>query len=63
MKPEPGIYEALLERYKIRPEEAVFFDDLPQNLEAARRFGLSTVLVTGYESIVEGLRSFGIEIE
>ena len=40
-----------------------FFDDLPQNLEAARRFGLSTVLVTGYESIVEGLRSFGIEIE
>ncbi len=63
VKPEPEIYEALLERYKIRPEEAVFFDDLPQNLEAARRFGLSTVLVTGYESIVEGLRSFGIEIE
>lgn len=63
VKPEPEIYEALLSKYQICPEEAVFFDDLPKNLETARRFGINTVLVTGYESIIEGLRSFGIEIE
>ncbi|QNM06759.1 HAD family hydrolase [Qiania dongpingensis] len=62
VKPEPEIYEALISRYQICPEEAVFFDDLPQNLETARQFGLHTVLVTGYESIVEGLKKFDIEI-
>ncbi|MCD2492035.1 HAD family phosphatase [Lacrimispora sp. NSJ-141] len=62
VKPEPEIYETLISRYQICPEEAVFFDDLPQNLETARQFGLHTVLVTGYESIVEGLKKFDIEI-
>ena len=62
IKPEPEIYEILLSRYQIKPEEAVFLDDLPRNLETARKFGLNTVRVTGYESIIEGLRSFGIEV-
>ncbi len=62
IKPEPEIYRILLSRYRIKPEEAVFLDDLPKNLETAREMGLNTVRVTGYESIVEGLRSFGIEV-
>ncbi len=62
VKPEPEIYETLLSRYGISPEEAVFFDDLPANLEAAEKFGIHTVQVTGYESIKEGLSRFGIRI-
>ena len=62
IKPEPEIYQILLSRYQICPEEALFFDDLPKNLEAAKRFGINTVQVRGYESIEEGLRSFDIEI-
>ena len=27
MKPDPKIYEILLKRYKIVPEQALFFDD------------------------------------
>lgn len=63
IKPEPEIYETLLSRYKIIPENAVFFDDLPVNLEAAKGFGIHTVHVTGYESIKRGLEQFGIRIE
>ena len=63
IKPEPEIYEKLLSRYGICPEEAVFFDDLPANLEAAEKFGIHTVQVTGYESIVKGLLQFGIMLE
>ena len=62
IKPEPEIYQILLSRYKICPEEAVFFDDLPKNLETAKTFGINTVQVRGYESIEEGLRNFDIEL-
>ncbi|MCI8464360.1 MAG: HAD family phosphatase [Lachnospiraceae bacterium] len=63
IKPEPEIYETLLSRYGILPEEAVFFDDLPANLEAAAKFGIHTIQVNGYESIKKGLEQFGIQIE
>ncbi|MCI8506147.1 MAG: HAD family phosphatase [Lachnospiraceae bacterium] len=63
VKPEPEIYETLLSRYQICPEESVFFDDLRANLEAAEEFGIHTVQVTGYESILEGLGRFGIRLE
>ena len=62
IKPEPEIYQILLSRYQICPEEAVFFDDLPKNLETAKTFGINTVQVRGYESIEEGLRNFDIEL-
>lgn len=62
IKPEPEIYQILLSRYQICPEEAVFFDDLPKNLETAKTFGINTVQVRGYESIEEGLRGFDIEL-
>lgn len=39
-KPHPGIYQILLERLAIAPEEAVFVDDNRENIEAARHLGL-----------------------
>lgn len=44
VKPEPRIYEILLERYGFIPEETLFIDDRPANLEAAARFGIRTHL-------------------
>ena len=46
IKPEKEIYEELIRRYGIVPEEAVFIDDLPGNIEAAKEFGFRTVLFT-----------------
>ncbi len=43
-KPEPGIYELLLERVGLRADECVFVDDVPVNVEAAARLGFKTVL-------------------
>ena len=63
VKPEPEIYETLLSRYGICPEETVFFDDLPANLEAAKEFGIHPVQVTGYGSIGDGLSRVGIRID
>lgn len=44
VKPEPRIYEILLERFALKPDETLFVDDRPLNLEAAARFGIHTQL-------------------
>ncbi len=44
VKPEPRIYEILLDRFGLVSEETLFIDDRPANLEAAARFGIRTHL-------------------
>lgn len=63
IKPDAAIYEALLNKYKINPQEAVFLDDTVENLEQAARMGIKTVHVTSYESIIEGLQAYGVTIK
>jgi putative hydrolase of the HAD superfamily len=44
IKPDPAIYRSLLERYpELRPEESVFFDDTPANIEAAAELGFHAI--------------------
>jgi epoxide hydrolase-like predicted phosphatase len=43
VKPDPRIYQLALERLGVRPEEAVFVDDVLVNVEAARALGMCGV--------------------
>jgi len=61
IKPDPGIYECLLNRYHIVPEEAVFIDDNPDNIEAARKFGLNCILFTSKEDADKELEKLGVK--
>ncbi len=49
IKPMPQIYELLLERYQLVPQECVFLDDTIRNLEGAAKFGIKTIWVQSYE--------------
>ena len=40
IKPDPRIFQILLDRYAIAPEEAVFIDDNPANAAAAAALGI-----------------------
>ena len=40
VKPEPRIYEILLERYGLTPSETLFIDDREMNIEAAAALGI-----------------------
>ncbi len=40
MKPQPEIYTRVVQRLSVRPEEAVFVDDVLANIEAAQKAGL-----------------------
>lgn len=48
VKPEPGIYEALIDKYNLVPEECVFLDDKEENVKAARECGFHGIVVEAY---------------
>jgi len=52
IKPDTEIYLRLLERYKIVPEHAVFYDDRIENVEAALKLGIHGRLFTR-ENVME----------
>jgi putative hydrolase of the HAD superfamily len=45
-KPDPRIYELTCDRLGVRPDEAVFLDDLGVNLKTARALGMTTIKVS-----------------
>ena len=46
IKPQPRIYEVLLERFAIDPLSAVYIDDVEVNAAAARPFGIHAIHFT-----------------
>jgi 2-haloacid dehalogenase len=42
-KPFPEFYQILLDRYDVKPEEAVFIDDNYRNVEAGRKLGIDSI--------------------
>lgn len=62
IKPEPDIYQKLIDKYTINPSEAVFLDDLADNLEGAKPFGFHTIQVKNYEQMTTELRAMGVRI-
>lgn len=62
VKPEPGIYLRFLEQFSLRPEECVFIDDVPLNIEAAIRCGFYGLVYHGDPARLRGeLRALGVD--
>ncbi len=62
LKPDPGIYRALCEKYGLKPEESVFIDDREENTAAAGALGFRTVTFVSYEQAWDELEAlFGKE--
>ena len=62
-KPNPRIYEIACERLGVRPDEAVFLDDLGINLKPARAMGMTTIKVVDVDqALAELARSDGVGV-
>ncbi len=61
IKPMPEIYQLLIDRYGLVPEECVFLDDTQKNLDGAQKFGIHTILFRNQAQAVEELRRLGVE--
>lgn len=56
IKPNPAIYECILEKYHLNPEECLFLDDVEANIEAARAVGMKGIVFKdNYEEVKEFL--------
>lgn len=60
IKPEPEIYQMLLVRYGLVPEECIFLDDKRENVEAARKLGIHAIQFTTKEEAERELRMYGV---
>lgn len=62
LKPHKSIYETLINKYNINPEESLFIDDRNDNLEAANKIGIKghNVNKNDYNSILDLLREYNI---
>lgn len=46
-KPEPAIYELLIRKYNLKPQECAFIDDRIDNVNAAKALGMSGIVYPG----------------
>ena len=46
IKPEPEIYQYLLDKHKLEANKTIFIDDMQENLQAASHFGIKTIHFT-----------------
>lgn len=53
IKPDPRIFEILLERYHLTAEDTLFIDDSRANIEAAARLGFQTILFDDIDTVSE----------
>jgi len=60
IKPEKAIYELLLSRYNLLPEESLFIDDVLFFLKPAKKLGMKTIWNKPETDLREELRKFNI---
>jgi len=56
-KPYPGIYKTMLERIDTLPEQALFIDDVQENVDGARAVGMHALRFTGTEEIINAINA------
>ena len=58
IKPDPAAFKLTLERLGVEPGEAVFIDDTPEHVEAARKLGIQGIIFTTAAALKDDLKKF-----
>ena len=61
IKPQPEIYQHLLEKLGTAPEETLFLDDKLENIEAARHLGIQGLQFSTADQLRQDLISSGLD--
>jgi len=59
VKPDPAIYRLLMARNGLDPEDCVFIDDSPVNVDGARAVGMQAIRFTDPGALERALREYG----
>ena len=58
LKPEKEIYDTLIEKFNLIPEETVFIDDTKVNIEACEKEGIRGIHLPDYTELEQKLEEF-----
>jgi glucose-1-phosphatase len=59
-KPDAAAFDHVVKAIGVPPQRIVFFDDLAENIEGARAYGLTAVHVASTDDVADALRALGI---
>ena len=62
-KPDAAIYKHVLEKLGTRPEETLFLDDKPENIQAAHALGMKGIVFSNVSKLREDLIAAGLDKE
>jgi glucose-1-phosphatase len=62
MKPSAAYYEKAIEKFGIDPFQAVFIDDLTENVEGAVRAGITGIVFRNRNQLAEELQRLGVNV-
>lgn len=51
VKPDPRLFQVLLDRYQLKAEECLFIDDNPDNVAAAKGMGMQGIVFNGAKDL------------
>jgi putative hydrolase of the HAD superfamily len=60
IKPDPRIFEHILNRLGVKAAETVFIDDNPRNTAAAEKLGIKGITYTGMGPLQQELKKAGV---
>ncbi len=56
------IFESLINKAKIIPDESLFIDDMEKNIKPAQELGFQTILFENKRQLVEQMKKLGVKI-
>lgn len=59
-KPDPKIFEHVLDKLDVSAAEAIFIDDNPKNVAAAETLGITSIIFTGAPALETELQKLGL---
>lgn len=62
VKPASEFFDACVRAAGVPAGSCLFIDDIPENVEGARRAGLRSILYTDTPALIAGLRRSGVEV-
>ena len=63
LKPDKGVYEYVLGKIGLPPDNVVFFDDSQANIDAAAAMGIQSILVASFGDLVQKINYWMPELE
>lgn len=61
-KPDPAIYQKMLQMLRLKAEEVFYTDDRPELIESARQLGINSCVFSGSRQLKDDLLSYGVRI-